>query len=162
MPDAASLHLTTGMTLEAWVKPSALASWRTVILKEAAGGLAYSLYASDNASRPEGYVHVTVDTAASGTSALTLNAWTHVAVSYDGATLTALRQRRAGGRSGGDRSDRGLDRRAAHRRQRGLGRVLQRTDRRGPHLQPRAVRRRDSDGHGDADPVGACCVRKAD
>jgi hypothetical protein len=53
VPDAASLDLTTGMTLEAWVRPSALASWRTVILKEATGGLAFSLYANGNASRPE-------------------------------------------------------------------------------------------------------------
>jgi len=87
VPDAASLHLTTGMTLEAWVKPSALSSWRTVILKETTGGLAFSLYANSASARPEGYVHVTTDTAASGGSALTLNSWTHVAVSYDGATL---------------------------------------------------------------------------
>ena len=38
-------------------------------------------------SRPEGYVHVATDTAASGTSALALNTWTHLAVSYDGATI---------------------------------------------------------------------------
>ena len=87
VPDAASLDLTTGMTLEAWVRPSALTSWRTVILKEAAGGLAFSLYAHTSASRPEGYVHVTTDMAASGTSPLTLNTWTHLAVSYDGATI---------------------------------------------------------------------------
>jgi hypothetical protein len=87
VPDAASLDLTTGMTLEAWVRPSALASWRTVILKETTGGLAFSLYAHTTGSRPEGYVHVTTDTAASGTSALALNTWTHLSVSYDGVTI---------------------------------------------------------------------------
>jgi hypothetical protein len=87
VPDAASLDLTTGMTLEAWVRPSALTNWRTVILKETAGGLAFSLYAHSSASRPEGYVHVTTDTAVSGTSALALNTWTHLSVSYDGATI---------------------------------------------------------------------------
>ena len=58
-----------------------------MILKETAGGLAFSLYSNSSASRPEGYVHVTTDTAASGTSALALNTWTHLAVSYDGTTL---------------------------------------------------------------------------
>ena len=34
IPDAASLHLTTGMTLEAWVNPSTVnANWRDVIYK---------------------------------------------------------------------------------------------------------------------------------
>ena len=44
VPDSASLDLTTGMTLEAWVKPEAATNWRTVIFKESAGGLAYALY----------------------------------------------------------------------------------------------------------------------
>ena len=34
IPDAASLHLTTGMTLEAWVNPSTVnGNWRDVIYK---------------------------------------------------------------------------------------------------------------------------------
>ena len=32
--DAASLDLTKGMTLEAWVRPTAMGSWRTVVTKE--------------------------------------------------------------------------------------------------------------------------------
>ena len=47
--DATSLDLTGGMTLEAWVYPTALSGWRTVVLKEMAGGLVYALYAHDNA-----------------------------------------------------------------------------------------------------------------
>ena len=47
VPDAASLDLTSGMTLEAWVNPSALGSaWRTAMLKERAAGLSYALYAA--------------------------------------------------------------------------------------------------------------------
>jgi hypothetical protein len=34
--DAAGLDLRTGMTLEAWVYPTALSGWRTVVLKEMA------------------------------------------------------------------------------------------------------------------------------
>ena len=52
VPDAASLHLTTGMTLEAWVNPSTVnANWRDVIYK---GNDNYYLEAtSTNASRPD-------------------------------------------------------------------------------------------------------------
>ena len=44
--DAPSLDLTTGMTLEGWVYPTALSGgsrngWRTVILKEISGNSAY-------------------------------------------------------------------------------------------------------------------------
>ena len=46
------------MTLEAWVRPSSLASWRTVLLKQRTGGLAYSLYASNDSSLAESDVNV--------------------------------------------------------------------------------------------------------
>jgi hypothetical protein len=85
--DAASLDLTTGMTIEAWVKPSLLTGWRSVVTKEAPGGLAYALYSGNNASRPAGYVHTTSDIEATGTTAMVANVWTHLAVTYDGTTL---------------------------------------------------------------------------
>src|SRR4051812_23329558 len=51
--DNALLHLTTGMTLEAWVRPAAAGSgWTTAVLKERTGGLAYALYAADGANKP--------------------------------------------------------------------------------------------------------------
>ena len=46
--DANSLDLTGAMTLEAWVQPTAINGWETVILKEASGDLAYALYADNN------------------------------------------------------------------------------------------------------------------
>ena len=56
VPDAASLDLTTGMTLEAWVNPTALGTaWRTAMLKERGSGLAYALYAHDGAGHNAGY-----------------------------------------------------------------------------------------------------------
>ena len=86
--DAASLDLTTGMTLEAWVNPTAVSGYRTVLLKEAAGGLAYALYAGDDASRPNVWISVGGnDWGATGSTALALNTWTHLAATYDGATL---------------------------------------------------------------------------
>ena len=50
--DAPSLDLTSGMTLEAWVKPATVTGWRTVILKEISGDLAYAIYANQSAQRP--------------------------------------------------------------------------------------------------------------
>jgi len=86
--DAAGLDLTTAMTLEAWVNPSALSGWQTVIMKERPGGLAYTLYAHDNAPRPSAYINTGGgDAAAIGATGLPLNIWTHLAVTYDGATL---------------------------------------------------------------------------
>lgn len=86
--DSALLDLTTGMTIQAWVYPtSAVSNWRTVALKERGVGLAYALYADNANSGPAGYVHITADVAANGTAALALNAWTHLATTYDGATL---------------------------------------------------------------------------
>jgi hypothetical protein len=82
VPDSDSLDLTNGMTLEAWVYPTALSGWRTVILKETSNGLAYALYANDNAPRSAGYVHIGGDIGVPGSSTLPLNIWTHLAVTY--------------------------------------------------------------------------------
>jgi len=85
--DAASLDLTNGLTLEAWVNPTSGTGWRSVILKEGGSGMAYALYSANNASRPAGYVHTNSDVAVNGTAAVPMNAWTHLALTYDGATM---------------------------------------------------------------------------
>jgi hypothetical protein len=86
--DASTLDLTTSFTLEAWVYPTALSGWRTVVLKEVDQGLAYSLYANDNVPRPAGYAKVAgVDQAAVGAASLALNTWTHLAATYDDRVL---------------------------------------------------------------------------
>jgi hypothetical protein len=77
------------MTLEAWVRPSILAtSWRTVLFKEQAGNLVYGLYGNRNTTVPNTQIYVgTKARSVNGTAALALNAWTHVAATYDGAVL---------------------------------------------------------------------------
>ena len=89
---ASPLDLTNRMTIEAWVNPTALSGWETVVLKERAGGLAYALYAHDGAplaqgvAAPAGYNRINnTDVAVRGTTAIPLNAWTHLAFTYDGA-----------------------------------------------------------------------------
>ena len=93
VPDAASLDLTSGMTLEAWVQPTAAAAndWRTVILKEAGNDLAYALYASGPAGPPEGYVTGGGTTGVTGSDSLPLGTWTHLALTYDGTALRLYR-----------------------------------------------------------------------
>jgi hypothetical protein len=88
--DAASLDLSSQMTISAWVNPSSVASdWSTLVLKERAPGLAYALYATDGGSRPPaGYVNVGgSDTAVVSPSMLALNTWTHVAATYGGGAM---------------------------------------------------------------------------
>ena len=88
--DSPSLDLSTGMTIEAWVNPSALTTGRTVAMKEGSGGLAYGVYANDTASRPAGQLRKSGNTAiesAAGAAQLPLNTWSHVATTYDGANL---------------------------------------------------------------------------
>jgi hypothetical protein len=91
--DANSLDLTTGMTLEAWVYPTAGGggSWRNVIIKERTGGEVYNLYANADTNTPAVFViraaQTTVPQDARGTAALTLNTWTHLAATFDNATL---------------------------------------------------------------------------
>ncbi len=75
------------MTLEAWVNPSTVSSaWRDVIYK---GNDNYYLEGtSDNGGKPAG--GGTFGGASAnvfGSAALTANAWSYVALTYDGATL---------------------------------------------------------------------------
>jgi glucose/arabinose dehydrogenase len=86
--DAAALDLTTGMTLEAWVNPSALGGWRNVLIKERPGGEVYNLYASGDASAPQVFIVTGGSPAdARGSTQLVLNTWSHVAATYDGSVL---------------------------------------------------------------------------
>lgn len=85
--DSASLDVTR-MTVESWVRPTALGSaWRTILLKEQPGDLVYSLYASTNTQRPGAFVFVGGEQEVRGSAALAVNAWTHLASTYDGTNL---------------------------------------------------------------------------
>jgi PKD repeat protein/glucose/arabinose dehydrogenase len=85
--DANSLDLRTSMTLSAWVRPTVGGGWRTVLLKEQPGQLAYALYSSTDNNRPSGHVFTTGDMALGGPSVLPANAWSHLAAVWDGLTM---------------------------------------------------------------------------
>jgi hypothetical protein len=84
--NAASLQLTTGMTLEAWVYPTTVSSaWRDVIYK--ANDNYFLEGTSPNSSRSAaGAILGGVYEEVYGPAALTANTWAHLAATYDGAT----------------------------------------------------------------------------
>ena len=87
VPNAASLDLTTGLTLEAWVDPSTVnGNWRDVIYK---GNDNYYLEAtSSNASKPDGGLIAGGSYAdAYGTAALPANSWSYLTETYDGSNV---------------------------------------------------------------------------
>jgi hypothetical protein len=88
------LDLTNGMTLEAWVNPTSMNGWESVIYKERGGVgtglLSYALYAHDGGTNtpPAGYVRTSAggpDRGIQGPPRLPLNTWSHIAVSYTSA-----------------------------------------------------------------------------
>jgi hypothetical protein len=101
---ASPLDLTTAMTVEAWVNPTDMAGWETVVMKErgafGTGLLSYALYAHDGAPEaggfagPAGYLRMnpTFTTTDQGVrqashTPIALNTWTHLATTYDGANM---------------------------------------------------------------------------
>ena len=87
VPSAASLNLTTGMTLSAWIRPTASQTgWRTIVQRQAD---AYFLSSSnDQAGRPAGGGTIGSGVRfVGGPTANPLNTWTHVAVTLDGGQL---------------------------------------------------------------------------
>ena len=86
IPDSASLRLTTGMTLEAWVLPTVVSNaWRDVIYK---GNDNYYLEATSYYTKPAGGMIIgNSHVEAYGSSPLACNTWAHLAVTYDGTAL---------------------------------------------------------------------------
>ncbi|MDA0642563.1 MULTISPECIES: LamG-like jellyroll fold domain-containing protein [Nonomuraea] len=87
--DAASLRLTTGMTLSAWVNPSTVADWSSVVGKELDEGLSYTLYAATDFSAPGGWVQTSPDDSSyvDALTPLPVNTWSHLALTYDNTVL---------------------------------------------------------------------------
>jgi hypothetical protein len=86
VPDSPSLHLSSGMTLEAWVNPSTTQGWMDVVYKgmdifflegSSPGGQPGTGLTLSNGGLPLVY----------STSVLPLGTWTHLAATFDGTTL---------------------------------------------------------------------------
>lgn len=87
--DDASLDLTSGLTLEAWVYPTGpLPRWPTIIMKEQEGQLVYVLYGNADTNQPDTHLYIAGALRdARGTSQIPQNTWTHLAATYDGVTI---------------------------------------------------------------------------
>jgi glucose/arabinose dehydrogenase len=92
VPNSTSLELTTGLTVEGWVNPTAngAAAWRTMALKETATGMSWGLYPFGDGNFPSAHAFTTSELWAAGTTRPALNTWTHIAATYDGTTLRLL------------------------------------------------------------------------
>jgi uncharacterized repeat protein (TIGR01451 family) len=98
VPSSASLNLTTGMTLEAWVDPTTVHSqgpghWISVLTKgdsTGSGPLSYSLNATDgNTTAPAGEALINGKVRiVEGGPKLVANKWAYLAVTFDGSKLT--------------------------------------------------------------------------
>ena len=87
--DSASLHLTNGMTLEAWVNPvTANDQWSDIVYKGHSNNDDYFLEGSSPNYPPAvGGTFGSASMATYGTSALPADQWSHVAATYNGAML---------------------------------------------------------------------------
>jgi hypothetical protein len=85
--DAASLDLTSAMTLEAWVYPTtASTDWRSILAKNT--DRYYLMASSDPQGMPAaGGTFGSGNANVFGTQLLPLNTWRHVAATFDGASL---------------------------------------------------------------------------
>ena len=89
VPDSSSLDLNR-FTISAWVKPTSTQSgWRTAVLKERPGGLAYALYAHGaSPAVPAVYVENPTEVGTgTGPSALPVGVWSYLTGTYDGSAL---------------------------------------------------------------------------
>jgi hypothetical protein len=87
VPHDSALNLTSGMTLEAWVRPTALGNPRSVVMKERPGSFDYALFADSVDNAPTANVFTTSALDAVGPATLSLGTWTHLSQTWDGSTL---------------------------------------------------------------------------
>ena len=110
-----------------------------MIFKERSGGMTYALYANDRCTPGRsGQIYDTAEREAGGPTQLTPNVWTHLATTYDGNSLRLYVNAVQVSSVNVPSSIVSSTGPAQDRRQRHLGRVLHRSDRRTPHLQPPA------------------------
>jgi hypothetical protein len=87
VPDSSAIRLSSAMTIEAWVRPTALGGVRSLLTKDNTGGFSYSLLANNAANVPSANVFTTSPLSAAGPASLALGQWTHVAQTWDGTNV---------------------------------------------------------------------------
>ena len=87
VPNASSLNLNSSYTLEAWVKPTALSSYQTILIKEATSGCGYWLQTAGTAVS-SGFKNGGCREHTSNSPPLAVNQWSHLAAVFDDAANT--------------------------------------------------------------------------
>jgi Ca2+-binding RTX toxin-like protein len=89
IPDSNELDLTDELTLEAWVRPDEANPGSAVITKERGSGLiSYQIHAEGSGKAPVGYVESSKGRfGVTGGTPIPVRAWSHIALTYDGAKL---------------------------------------------------------------------------
>src|SRR5262249_48897930 len=82
--DSSSLHLTTAMTLEAWVYPTTPNGWTDVVYKF---NDSYYLEGSSSQGNAPAMGGTFSPSPLYGSAALPVGVWSHLAATYDGATM---------------------------------------------------------------------------
>ena len=148
VPANSALSLTTGMTVEAWVFPTAVSNWRTIAMKEGTTDLAYAVYASDASSKPQSVVNTGGGPLGTTCAAqLQVNVWSHLAATFDGSTHRLFVNGVLVGSVSRHRHVVPDLRAVPDRRQRAVGRMVRRRHRRYAGLQSRPEHDRDPDRH---------------
>lgn len=86
--DANSLDLNKSGTIEAWVYPTKVNSWSTLVIKEAPQTFSYVLYGWWYGNNTAAVTNRAGEQVSQGGGQLPLNQWTHVAMTFDGSSQT--------------------------------------------------------------------------
>src|SRR5437762_12801841 len=87
IPSTASISPTAAVTVEAWVDPATVSSWRAIAVKEqGTSRLSYGLYAASDVG-PAALVYTSAEQNAKSPSSLPLNTWSYVAAVYGSSSL---------------------------------------------------------------------------
>ena len=87
VPHSASINLTSSYTLEAWVRPTALSGYQTVLIKEVTSGCGYWLQTTDN-TIASGFSNGGCREYVSTTPTIPLNQWSHLAAVFNDSANT--------------------------------------------------------------------------
>ena len=137
--DQASLDLSTGMTLEAWIRPTANSTWRTSSPRSTSGNLTYGLFSNSDAPQPSAIVSIgsnPVQDITRGPTEVSMSELDAPRVHLRRRRAAPVRQRHPGLDHERDGCDGQLGRPAPDRWQQRLGGVVPGPDRRSPRLQP--------------------------
>lgn len=87
VPNATSLNFGSSYTLEAWVRPSTLSGWQTILIKETTSGCGYWLQ-TFGTNISSGFSNGGCRDHTSAGPAVPLNQWSHVAAVFNDAANT--------------------------------------------------------------------------